>query len=136
MFEVGGTLPVNNELLDFIETDAAYDEFPNNVIRIAAKESRETAVPRPKTPGYLEWETNMNRAFENIKNGTDPKEALDRAASEIDNLLKKYEEAAEKMQISPQTVNVHMKIALKKVREHLQRHAIVYNLISLALLRE
>lgn len=48
----------------------------------------------------------------------------------------KYEEAAEQMQVSPQTVNVHMKLALKKVREHLKRHAIVYNVIALVLLRE
>lgn len=48
----------------------------------------------------------------------------------------KYEEAAEQMKVSPQTVNVHMKIALKKVREHLQRHAIVYHVIALALLRK
>lgn len=95
VFEIGGTLPVANELLDFIETDPMYDEFPNNIIRISATESRETAVPRPKTPGYLEWETNMNGAFKNIKNGTDPQEALNQAASEIDNLLKKYEEAVE-----------------------------------------
>ena len=48
----------------------------------------------------------------------------------------KYEEAAEQMHISPQTINVHMKIALKKVREHLQRHAIVYNAVALVLLCE
>lgn len=48
----------------------------------------------------------------------------------------KYEEAAQQMQVSPQTVNVHMKLALKKVREHLKRHAIVYNLIALLLFSE
>ncbi len=94
-FEVGGTLPVHLELLDYIANDPQYDDFPNNIIRISAKESQETAVSRPKTPGYLEWETNMNRAFENIKNGTDPKEALDNAAEEIDRLLKKYEGVTE-----------------------------------------
>lgn len=89
-FEVGATLPVNTELLNYIIEDESYDDFPNSVIRIAAKESQETAVTRPKTPGYLEWETNMNRAFENIKNGTKPQESLDNAVREIDNLLKKY----------------------------------------------
>lgn len=48
----------------------------------------------------------------------------------------KYEEAAKQMNISPQTINVHMKIALKRVREHLKRHAIVYHLLALALLCE
>jgi len=48
----------------------------------------------------------------------------------------KYEQAAEQMQISPQTVNVHMKHALKKVREHLKRHSIAYQLLALALLKK
>lgn len=93
LFEEGGTLPPQVELLDAIEKDPKYGEFPNNVIRISARESRETAVPRPKTPGYLEWETNMNKAFEDMKNGTDPKKALDDAVNIIDNQLKKYKDA-------------------------------------------
>lgn len=93
MFEVGGTLPVHKDLLSEIESDPKYSELPDLVTRIAAIESRETAVPRPKTPGYLEWEKNMNDVFEDIKNGTDVKKALDSAADVIDNLLKKYAEA-------------------------------------------
>lgn len=93
MFEVGGTLPVHNDLLSEIESDSKYDQLPDLVTRIAAIESKETAVPRPKTPGYLEWEKNMNDAFEDIKNGTDVKKALDSSVDVIDNLLKKYAEA-------------------------------------------
>jgi len=88
-------LPAHLELLNEIETNPAYEEFPNNILRIAAKESAETAVLRPKSPGYLEWETIINITFEDIKLGTDVKKALDNAASEVDRLLKKYEGTAE-----------------------------------------
>ncbi|MNW07116.1 hypothetical protein D3C71_2036600 [compost metagenome] len=60
-------------------------------MKLAAGEARETAAVRPKTPGYLEWENNVNKAFEDIKNGTDPKKALDDAATLIDSQLKKYQ---------------------------------------------
>lgn len=90
-FQVAGTLPAQLELLNEIETNPVYEEFPNNILRIAAKESVETAVLRPKSPGYLEWETIINTAFEDIKFGSDVKKALDNAAYEVDRLLKKYE---------------------------------------------
>ncbi|AJY75131.1 extracellular solute-binding protein [Paenibacillus beijingensis] len=92
MFVEGGTLPPQVDLLDEIGSNPKYGQFPDNVIRIAARESRETAVPRPQTPGYLEWESNMNKAFEDMKNGTDPKKALDDAVNIIDNQLKKYKQ--------------------------------------------
>lgn len=47
----------------------------------------------------------------------------------------KYEEAALKMGISPKTVHVHMKYALSKIRDHLQRNAILYPMIVLALIK-
>ncbi|TBL70767.1 ABC transporter substrate-binding protein [Paenibacillus thalictri] len=84
-------LPSNVDILKMIDTDKKFDEFPNNVYRIATYEAQKTAVPRPLTPGYLDWETLYNKAFEDIKNGTDPKKALDEAASQMDRQLKKYE---------------------------------------------
>jgi len=38
----------------------------------------------------------------------------------------KYEEVAERMNLSPQTVHAYMKEALRKIRVHFQRHAISY----------
>lgn len=91
MFEEGATLPVHVDLLDSIFNDPKFAEFPNNVMKIAAKESQETAAPRPKTPGYLEWDSNMSKVLEDIKNGADPKATVDEVVNVIDNLLKKYE---------------------------------------------
>jgi RNA polymerase sigma-70 factor (family 1) len=45
----------------------------------------------------------------------------------------KYEEAAAQMNISPQTVNAYMKDALKKIRLHFKKHAVVYPLFILCL---
>jgi ABC-type glycerol-3-phosphate transport system substrate-binding protein len=89
-FEVGKNLPANVDLLTEIMEDPSYEEFPKNVQRLGAYEASNTAVPRPLTPGYLEWETVVNRAFEDIKNGADPKTTFDGAVVEIDRLLQKY----------------------------------------------
>ncbi|MFE5318192.1 ABC transporter substrate-binding protein [Paenibacillus sp. NPDC056579] len=90
-FDENGALPASLELLDQIDKDPKYKDFPNSIMKLAAGEARETAAARPKTPGYLEWENNVNKAFEDIKNGSDPKKALDDAATLIDSQLKKYQ---------------------------------------------
>jgi ABC-type glycerol-3-phosphate transport system substrate-binding protein len=84
-------LPSNIDILKMINDDKKYGEFPNNIYRIATYEAQHTSVPRPVTPGFLEFETLYNKAYDDIKNGTDPKKALDDIASQIDRQLKKYE---------------------------------------------
>lgn len=76
--------------VDRIIDDPAYDEFPAVALKLSAYESRNTAVNRPPSPGFLEWESRFTRAYEDIKNGADPKTALDEAAAEMDRLLGRY----------------------------------------------
>lgn len=45
----------------------------------------------------------------------------------------KYEEAAQMMNISIETVRTHMKKALQKIREHFHKHSFLYPLLILAL---
>jgi RNA polymerase sigma-70 factor (family 1) len=45
----------------------------------------------------------------------------------------KYEEAAKEMNISTETVRVHMKQALNKIRAHFRKHAVLYPMLILAL---
>jgi RNA polymerase sigma-70 factor (family 1) len=45
----------------------------------------------------------------------------------------KYEEAAIQMNITSQTVNAYMKDALRKIRSHFKKHAVVYPMLILAL---
>lgn len=95
-FQGNRDLPSHLDILGMIEQDPEYDQFPNDVYRIAAYEAKHTAVPRPLTPGYLEWETLYNKAYEDIKNGTDPKKALDQAAEQMDKQLAKYRDVVAK----------------------------------------
>jgi multiple sugar transport system substrate-binding protein len=47
-------------------------------------------VSRPKTVGYVEFESVMNKAFADIRNGTDPQTRLKDASAELDRDFKKY----------------------------------------------
>ncbi|RXZ82196.1 sugar ABC transporter substrate-binding protein [Paenibacillaceae bacterium] len=87
-------LPANIDILKKIESDKQFDEFPANVLRIATYEAQNTAVSRPLTPGYLDWETLYNQAYEDIKNGSDPQKALNDVANQMDRQLSKYESVA------------------------------------------
>ena len=62
----------------------------NAVMELAVFETQNTSVPRPSTPGYLEWEMIVYQAFEDIRNGAEPKNTLQRTAAQIDRELRKY----------------------------------------------
>lgn len=47
----------------------------------------------------------------------------------------KYEEAAQKMGVSIETVRAHMKKALQKIREHFGKNAILYPMLIIALFK-
>ncbi len=83
-------LPANSYTLAYAKEEA--EKNGNNALLLSVYEAQNTAVPRPKTPGYLEWEKIMARTFEDIRNGTAPGEALDNAAQKIDRVLKKYKQ--------------------------------------------
>ena len=61
-------------------------------MKIAAYEAANTAVPRALTPGFTEYDTIIQNTWEDIKNGADVKEALDTAASRIENVMQKLKE--------------------------------------------
>jgi multiple sugar transport system substrate-binding protein len=58
--------------------------------RIAHHELDNTAVVRPATPGYREYEDVMRVALRDITAGADVKTQLSRAAQRIDRELQKY----------------------------------------------
>jgi RNA polymerase sigma-70 factor (family 1) len=47
----------------------------------------------------------------------------------------KYNEVAERLNISSETVRAHMKQALKRIREHFKKHAVAYPLLFLVLFK-
>jgi ABC-type glycerol-3-phosphate transport system substrate-binding protein len=54
-------------------------------------ETSHTAVNRVQTIGYIEFETILNQAFADIRNGADAKTALDNASTQLATAWKKYE---------------------------------------------
>jgi multiple sugar transport system substrate-binding protein len=49
-----------------------------------------TSVSRPVSVGYVDFESVMNKAFADIRNGTDPAARLQQATGELDRALAKY----------------------------------------------
>jgi ABC-type glycerol-3-phosphate transport system substrate-binding protein len=92
-FEAHGHFPVTTELLDLVDTSEEFASFPSSAYRLGTHEARNTAVPRPQTPGYLEFEDILNNTLEDIRNGRAPEEALNEAVQRIDRALARYRDA-------------------------------------------
>lgn len=57
---------------------------------ITRYELNNTAVPRPKTPGFREYEDILKTTFRDIQSGSQTAEAMKKAVAEIDAQLQKY----------------------------------------------
>lgn len=72
----------------------AKDVFSSPAGKDAAKiidyETSKTAVNRVSTIGYIEFESILNQAFADIRNGADAKTALDKASSQLKTAWAKY----------------------------------------------
>lgn len=69
---------------------AGYNAAPLSYLRTAGAESQVGPVIRPKTPGYLEYSTILQKTFDDIRNGADIKASLDAAVSQITSEMAKY----------------------------------------------
>lgn len=58
---------------------------------IITEDNTEHARHRPSSIGYVEFETTMNKAFSDIRNGADIKVTLDNAQDELTRILAKYQ---------------------------------------------
>lgn len=88
-FELTNYPPSVKRVLDGIAKNSKFKEFPFNVMNIAAYEAAKTAVPRPSTLIYSEYESIINSKLEDIRNGADVKKSLDAAVTEINAVAKK-----------------------------------------------
>lgn len=84
-------MPAQTAILDTFATRSDFNDPPLSYMRVAADEAFVNPIPRPVTPGYLEYEQLLQAAFSDIRNGSDPKEALDTAAARITEEMKKYQ---------------------------------------------
>jgi ABC-type glycerol-3-phosphate transport system substrate-binding protein len=91
MWENGsGNVPTLKRTAAQIQNNPAYAKFPDNVLRLTSYEAGHTAIARPVTPGFDQYQNFLTNAFNNMRSGQSPKAALDAAASQIDRALAKY----------------------------------------------
>jgi ABC-type glycerol-3-phosphate transport system substrate-binding protein len=85
-----GEFSARIDVLNSYNSDAKYNNFPLSVFRLAALEAKTTAFPRPLSLGYREWESVMTATMEDIRNGADVKQALDKAVKTLNAQLQIY----------------------------------------------
>lgn len=76
---------------NYFERPAFDSEQGNDTAQISEYETTHTAVPRPSSVGYIEFETIIGQAFSDIRNGSDVAQALEKADDQIQSAWKKYE---------------------------------------------
>jgi len=85
--------PVNEEAfkayVDSLGTQ--YGDVGPAVRDIMAYEVPNTAVSRPRTVGYVAFEEVMNRAFSDIRNGSDVRETLEAASQQLESTLSRIQ---------------------------------------------
>lgn len=90
-FKANGQLIANKIMGETIESIDKYKMFPwNSYKQIVAYELQNTAMPRPSTPFYLEWEDAVAKAWEDVRNGASPKKTLDKYVRILERTARKY----------------------------------------------
>jgi multiple sugar transport system substrate-binding protein len=85
-----GDFPAQKSVLALFATDPEFAEPPASFLKVAADEATVNPVPRPVTPGYLEYEQILQNTFDDIRNGGNVEEALNVAVERIDSEMAKY----------------------------------------------
>ena len=85
-YEGYNILPTKVAILQAMEADPDLDK----ALRIAAYEAQHTAVLRAMTPGFSEYQTVMNAAWEDVRNGEDVTETLNNAVEQLTPVLAAY----------------------------------------------
>ena len=79
-------LPTKVAILEEMEADPNLDKS----LKIAAYEAQHTAVLRAVTPGFSEYQTILNAAWEDVRNGEDVTETLNYAVEQLKPALEAY----------------------------------------------
>ncbi len=85
-----GDFPAQQSVLALFQSDPQFDMPPLAYQRTAANEAAVNPVPRPVTPGFLEYEQILQNAFSDIMNGADVQEVLNNAVVRITSEMMKY----------------------------------------------
>jgi multiple sugar transport system substrate-binding protein len=85
-----GDFPAQKSVLALFATDEEFASPPASYLRVAADEATVNPVPRPVTPGYLEYEQILQNTFDDIRTGANVEEALNLAVERISSEMVKY----------------------------------------------
>lgn len=84
-------LPASPEAKDqYFARDMFASDEGAKAAEILAYETSTTAVPRVATVGYVEFEEIIGRAYSDIRNGADAREALEKASTELETAWAAY----------------------------------------------
>lgn len=86
----GGVLPAHRKALDFYLSQPEFTSESGSQVATVIKAQTDTALPRPATVGFIEFEEVTGRMFSDISNGTEPKTALTTAEKELTTVWAKY----------------------------------------------
>ena len=89
--EVTSAVPVNQEVYPIYAAKLAeLSKGLGDAGRILTYEIQNTAVPRPRSRGYIIFEEIMNRTFADIRNSADVPEALSAASAQLTSALSRF----------------------------------------------
>ena len=90
-YDIRGELPATYYMLNEIETNDKYADFPISAQRLGAYQVVNTAQSRPVTPYYSFVSAGFDQAFRDAAQGVDPEKALQEAVETIDKEIKRVQ---------------------------------------------
>ena len=86
-----GNIPVQKEVFqNYLTQFRSQGPVATQLAAILENELAKNAVARPLTVGYVDFESVMNKAFADIRNGSDPAQRLQQATQELNRVFAKY----------------------------------------------
>lgn len=84
--------PANKQAYDVYVTrlDKSHPPATDGLGELMREELDHASVHRPHTPGYVQMEDVLNKAFSDIRNGADPKTALTKAQGQLKTAFEQY----------------------------------------------
>lgn len=89
-YRPGGVLPSSKQALEVYLNQPAFTDEQGSQVAEVIKLQTDSAVPRPTSVGFIEFEEITGRMLSDISNGTDPKTALEAAEAELTSVWTKY----------------------------------------------
>jgi multiple sugar transport system substrate-binding protein len=93
VLEGAPNVPVNNQAFGpYVDQLASENpEVGDDLKKIMTYELANTPVPRPRSIGFVAFETVMNKAFSDLRNGADVEATLQQAQQQLESQLRRIQ---------------------------------------------